>query len=90
MRGIFNKNNKNSVKRGEPSDLLPNYGMPDCQCFMCQSIRAKGMDVALINHGTRMDAVQIDEHGFTLGNRVTLPRDSDYSGCLPGATPCIA
>ena len=61
----------------------PYDGGPDCACSMCKTVKGKGMDNALLNHGPCLDAAQLEAQGFRLGNRVTVPGDIDYTPPTP-------
>lgn len=59
-----------------PAARVPaNYGQADCQCQMCRHYRAKGKDVALLNHGAYRPQAEL---GRDERNRISLPGDVDY------------
>ena len=59
--------------------LPVNYGYADCECRMCQSSRAKGAQGKVINHGPWKPAGELAANEV---NRVALPGDVDYVGCV--------
>lgn len=52
-----------------------NWGLPDCQCQVCQSNRSNRHT---INHGAYKRAGELNHNEL---NRVPLPGDPDYKGC---------
>ena len=58
--------------------LPANYGYGDCECKMCQSTRSRA-NGRLINHGPWKSASQLAANEV---NRVVLPGDVDYEGCV--------
>ena len=55
-----------------------NFGQPDCQCRHCQNNRSHGSRL-VINHGPYKPASELSEGEV---NRVSLPSDVDYAGCV--------
>ena len=63
------------------SQLIKNYGQPDCECRHCQQNRTNG-NRHVINHGPYKQFHQLRADEV---NRVSLPGDQDYDGiCTPG------
>ena len=54
-----------------------NYGPLDCQCLHCQGSRARGKTT--VNHGAWKPLAALGPNEV---NRVSLPGDADYAGCV--------
>lgn len=64
------------IQSGQSNPDKPlNYGQPDCQCMHCQQNKGK----LIINHDKpkKYEDMRANEV-----NRVALPGDIDYAGCM--------
>ena len=60
---------------GWAENLPPRYGEPDCACLHCQQNDGK----KVLNHGSYKRSSDLGENEI---NRVSLPGDVDYCGCM--------
>lgn len=66
----------NKIAADFNTNLIPNFGLPNCDCKHCLQNRANGSKHT-INHGPYKTASQLGDKEL---NRVSLPGDADYDG----------
>ena len=65
------------IELPEKTHLIPNYGLPNCECMHCQQNTGKNQPRFILNHGPYKTAAQLKQGEV---NRVSLPGDADYGG----------
>ena len=62
----------------DPPNVRPDMlDLADCTCLHCQGSRARGKTT--VNHGAWKSASELEPNEV---NRVSLPGDADYAGCV--------